>query len=262
MTREQTFRSEAIVLKRSDFGEADRLLTLFSREQGKMKAIAKGARKPQSRKTGHVELFMRSNFLFAKGHDLDIITQAEMVEAYPALRDDLVRTTYASYAVELLDRFTVEHDKHLGLYQLLADALGWFAADEEMLLPARYYELRLLSLAGFQPQLFSCVSCGEAITEQDQFFSAELGGVLCPKCHQADRRALAITAVALKVLRFLQTRPYAAVHQLHLRRPVHTELEHLMHAYLTHILERNLKSVDFLHRLRQEAALFAHDDST
>ncbi|HFQ94137.1 MAG TPA: DNA repair protein RecO, partial [Anaerolineae bacterium] len=78
--RERTFRTEAIVIKRRNFGEADRLLTLFSREQGKIRAIAKGARKPQSRKTGHVELFMRSKFLMAKGKDLNIITQAEMVE--------------------------------------------------------------------------------------------------------------------------------------------------------------------------------------
>lgn len=254
MPRERTFRSEAIVLKRADFGEADRLLTLYSREQGKIKAIAKGARKPQSRKTGHVELFMCSHFLFAKGADLNIITQAEMVAAYAPLRDDLVRTTYASYAVELLDRFTVEHDKNVALYQLLADALGWFALEEDMLLLARYYELRLLSLAGFQPQLFTCVATAEPIQEQDQFFSAELGGLLCPNCRTADRRAQPASAAAVKVLRYLQSRPYDTVRLLRLRRPLHTELEQLMHHYLTHILERNLKSVDFLHRLRQEAA--------
>jgi DNA repair protein RecO (recombination protein O) len=257
MSRERTFRSEAIVLKRADFGEADRLLTLYSREQGKLKAIAKGARKPQSRKTGHVELFMRSNFLFAKGADLDIITQVETVAAYAPLRDDLVRATYASYAVELLDRFTVEHDKNVGLYQLLADALEWFATQEDVLLLARFYELRLLSFAGFQPQLFTCVSKAEPITEQDQWFSAELGGLLCPNCHSADRRSQPVSAVAVKVLRYLQTRPFNTINLLRLRRPVHTELERLMHHYLTHILERNLKSVDFLHRLRQEAELFA-----
>ncbi|MCP4356581.1 MAG: DNA repair protein RecO [Chloroflexi bacterium] len=261
MPRERTFRSEAIVLKRIDFGEADRLLTLYSREQGKIKAIAKGARKPQSRKTGHVELFMRSKFLFAKGKNLDIITQAEMVEPYAALRTDLVRMTYASYAVELLDRFTVEEDKHVDIYQLLAEALGWFAGDEDVLLTSRFYELRLLSLTGFRPQLFTCVSCGEAITEQDQYFSAELGGLLCPNCFNADRRAADISAVAVKVLRYLQTRPYDTIKSLQLRRPVHTELERLMHFYLTYILERNLKSVDFLHRLRREADLFAPPES-
>ena len=256
MPRERSLRTEAIVIRRTDFGEADRLLTLFTREFGKLKAIAKGARKPQSRKTGHVELFMRSKFLIATGKDLGIVTQAEMVEAYKPLRDDLVKATYASYTVELLDRFTVEDDENLTLYQLVADALGWFAYTADFLLAARFYELHLLSLSGFKPQLFTCVSCGEPIQEQDQFFSAELGGVLCPGCQQADRRAQPISAVAVKVLRYLQTRPWETVQSLQLKRPLHRELESIMHHYLTYTLERQLKSVDFLYRLRQEAALF------
>ncbi len=103
MSRYRTYRSEAIVLRRSNFGEADRLLTLYSREYGKIRAIAKGARKPQTRKSGHVELFMRTNFLFAKGKNIDVITQAEVIETYSEFLQDIVRTTYASYAVELLD---------------------------------------------------------------------------------------------------------------------------------------------------------------
>jgi DNA repair protein RecO (recombination protein O) len=249
-----------VVLRRVDFGEADRLLTLYSREHGKIKAIAKGARKPQSRKTGHVELFMRSRFLIAKGRNLDIITQAEMIEPYVAVRSDLVRTTYASYAVELLDRFTVEEDKHTGIYDLLINALGWLGEAEDVLLVARYYELRLLSLAGFQPQFFQCVSCGEPVIEQDQFFSVEMGGFLGPECRHADRNALPVSAVMVKVLRYLQSRPWDTVQHLHLKKPLLHELEAVMQAYITHTLERNLKSVDFLHRLRQEAELFAGDE--
>ncbi|MFZ0544837.1 MAG: DNA repair protein RecO [Candidatus Promineifilaceae bacterium] len=259
MARERTFRTEAIVLRRSDFGEADRMLTLFSREYGKVQAIAKGARKPQTRKSGHVELFMRTNFLIAKGKNIDIVTQAELVEAYAALREDLVRTTYASYLVELLDRFTAEEDRDLRKYNLLADALGWFNTTDNLLLAARYYELRLLSLAGFQPQFFNCVSCAEPIQEQDQYFSAELGGLLCPNCHQADRRARAITPSAVKVLRYLQSHNWETVKALQLRRDLHTELENVLHYYLTYLLERELKSVDFLQRLRREAALFASE---
>jgi DNA repair protein RecO (recombination protein O) len=256
MARERTFRSEAIVLRRRDFSESDRLLTLFSREFGKIQAIAKGARKPQSRKTGHVELFMRTNFLFAKGREMNIITQAEMIEAYPGLREDLVRTTYASYQVELLDRFTADEDRHLGEYELLANGLGWLEKTADVRLVARYYELRLLGLAGYQPRLFHCVSCGKPIEEEDQFFSAERGGLLCPDCHAADRRAQSLSSVAVKVLRYLQTRDWETVKVLQLKRPLHHELENILHYYLTYILERNLKSVDFLHHLRREAELF------
>ncbi len=260
MSRERTYRSEAVVLRRIDFGEADRLLTLYSREHGKIKAIAKGARKPQSRKTGHVELFMRSRFFIAKGRTLDIITQAELIDPYLALRSDLVRTTYASYAVELLDRFTVEEDVHTDIYDLLVKALGWFATAKSLLLTARYYELRLLSLTGFQPRLFHCVSCNEAIEEQDQFFSAKLGGLLGPDCQHADRSALPVTAVAVKVLRYLQTRSWDVVQHLQLKTPLQQELELLMHTYLKYTLERDLKSVDFLHRLRRESDLFASSE--
>lgn len=259
MARERTLRTEAIVLKRRNFGEADRLLTLYTREFGKLQAIAKGARKPQSRKTGHVELFMRSRLLLAEGRDLHIITQAEMIDAYPVLRQDLVRTTYASYVVELLDRFTVEEDVNQDIYHLLSEALGWLEEADDIRLPTRTYELRLLGNAGFQPQLFQCVSCDEPIQEQAQFFSAELGGLLCPDCRQADRRAKPISAVAVKVLRYLQTRSWDTVKSLQLKRPLHAELETIMHFYLIHILERSLKSVDFLNRLREEADLFAPD---
>lgn len=261
MARERTYRTEAIVLRRSDFGEADRLLTLFSREYGKMRAIAKGARKPQSRKTGHVELFMRTRFLIAKGRNLDIVTQAEMVEGYNRLRDDLVRTTYASYAVELLDRFIADEDRNPQLYDLLSNMLRWLAQSNNLLLAARYYELHLLSLLGYRPQLFQCVRCGETIEERDQHFSAEMGGLLCPNCRQADAQASDVSGAAVKVLRFLQTRQWTAAQSLHLRRDLHSELEAVMYYYLTYILERDLKSADFLQRLRREARLFAPRDA-
>ncbi|MEM7334948.1 MAG: DNA repair protein RecO [Chloroflexota bacterium] len=257
MARERTFRSEGIVLKRSDFGEADRLLTIFTRENGKVKAIAKGARKPQSRKTGHIELFMRSNFLFAEGKDLHVLTQAEMVDAYNPLRDDLVKTTYAAYGVEMLDRFMQEEERQPEMYHLLSSALAWFGEHEDILLAARYYELQLLSLAGFRPQFFYCVVSGQSIQEEDQFFSADLGGLISPGNEMADRRAKPITAVAVKVLRYLQTRQWDTVKPLQLKRPLHAEIETILYYYLTYILERNLKSVDFLERLRREASLFA-----
>ncbi len=256
MPREKTYRVEAVVLRRSDFGEADRLLTLFSRERGKIRAIAKGARKPQSRKTGHVELFMRTQFLIAEGRDLDIITQAELAEAFVGVREDLIRTTYAAYFVELLDRFTAEEDQNSALYDLLVETLRRLSDAPEPILVARHSELRLLAFSGYRPQFFNCVGCEEEIEEQEQFFSAELGGLLCPNCAERDRRARPISAAAVKVLRYLQTRDWQTVQSLRLRGPMHAELENLMHFYLTYILERNLKSVDFLHRLRREAELF------
>ncbi|HSH05146.1 MAG TPA: DNA repair protein RecO [Anaerolineae bacterium] len=256
MSRPRTYRLDAIVLRRSDFGEADRLLTLYTAERGKLKAIAKGARKPQSRKTGHVELFMRTHFMLASGRDLDIVTQAELIASYEGLRRDLIRTTYAAYYVELLDQFTVEEDPQPNLYELIRDALGWLETAPDVRLPTRHYELRLLSLTGYQPQLFYCVNCGHPIKEEDQFFNAERGGFVCAQCGHPDRHTIPVTAATVKLLRFLQTRPWSTIAPLTLKNNLHRQLETTMHHYLTHTLERNLKSIAFINRLRHEATLF------
>lgn len=244
-------------MRRTDFGEADRLLTLYTREYGKLKAIAKGARKPQSRKTGHVGLFMRSQFMIATGRTLDIVTSAETVEPYQALGSDLLRTTYAAYVIELLDNLTPEEEKHLGIYQLVASTLARLAESDNLMLAARYYELRLLSLGGFQPQLFYDVSTGEPVQQADQLFSAEEGGLMALSERAKDRRARRVSAGAVKVLRYLQTRDWPTVEHLQLRLELHRELEAVMHFYMAHLLERGLKSADFLFRLRREAELFA-----
>jgi len=254
MPRERLYRTEAVVLRRHDFGEADRMLTLYTPELGKFHALAKGVRKLTSRKAGHLELFMRSQLLLARGRDLDIITQAETIDPYRTLREDLIRTTYASYTIELLDRFVEEANENRPLYDLLVATLNRLCASDDLALVVRYYELHLLSLVGYQPQLFRCVGCGKMLEPEDQFFSAAHGGVLCPACGSTYRaEALALSLPALKVLRFAQTHPFAELANLRLRAALHAELERVTQHYIVFILERNLKSVEFLRLLRREA---------
>src|SRR5258706_384062 len=106
----RSFRASTVVMRHSDWGEADRLLTLYTREQGKVRALAKGVRKMTSRKGGHLEPFTYVTLQLAKGRDLLIVTQAETVNAFLPLHEDLVKTGYAAYVVELLDRLTYEDD--------------------------------------------------------------------------------------------------------------------------------------------------------
>jgi DNA repair protein RecO (recombination protein O) len=127
--RVRLYRTEAIVLRRSDFGEADRLLTLYTPEWGKLRVIAKGVRKPTSRKSGHLELFTHSRLLVAKGRNLDIVTQAETLHSFRALREDLLRTGWAYYAAELLDRFVEEGIEDRPLFNLFLATLGWLCED-------------------------------------------------------------------------------------------------------------------------------------
>lgn len=255
--RERTYRTEAIVLRRKDIGEADRILTLLTPEYGKVRAVAKGIRKPRSRKAGHLELFTCSKLLLAVGRDLDIITQAEGVEPYRPLREDLLRSAYGSYMVELLDRFTPDAEENPDMYDLLRQGLSWAATAADLAVAARYYELHLLGLAGYQPQLRRCVVCTRELEAVDQFFSASEGGVVCPSC--AAQRAgrpgpsgrLPLSLGALKLLRFMQQSPYSKVAALSVSGRTQSEVEYLLARYITEILERQLKSIEFLKLIRR-----------
>ncbi len=251
---ERTLRVEAIVLRHSDWGEADRLLTLYSREEGKLRAIAKGVRRLRSRKAGHLEPFTRVKVMLAHGRDLWIVTQAETVAAYLALREDLERIAHASYAVELLDRFTYEEGGNRALFDLLAVTLQRLDEGQPAFTVLRYYELRLLDLLGFRPELFHCVGCGEEIQPQDQFFSPLLGGVLCPRCGGEDSSARPISVHALRYLRHFQRSAYAEASRAAIALPIQQEMETRMQDYLTYHLERGLNTPDFLRAVRRRKA--------
>ncbi len=250
--RQRVYRTEAIVLRRTDFGEADRLLTAFTPERGKLRLVAKGARKPSSRKSGHLELFSHGQYMVAVGRDLDIVTQAETLEPFLPLREDLLRTTYAYYVAELADAFTAERDENRPLFELLKDAFGWLCEASDLQLVARYYELHLLGLAGYQPQLFVCGGCKERLEPEVNYLSAADGGVFCRRCGYDRLGTTEISVNALKVLRFLQTREWETCRLLRLSPSSHAEVERLLNGYITYHLERKLKSVDFIHRLRRQ----------
>jgi DNA repair protein RecO (recombination protein O) len=252
MTNERLYRTDAIILRRSDFGEADRLLTVFTPDRGKLRLMAKGVRKITSRKAGHVELFMLTDMLIAHGRTWDIISQAEVVESYRDLREDLDKTSHAYYLAELMDRFTEEHDPNQPLFELLALTLARLSHVDDPAVTVRFFEMHLLGLTGFQPQLHFCVACEEAIEPvENNYFHFVDGGVLCPQHGPVRPNAEIIPLPVLKVLRYLQTEPWERAAKLQLTPTTRQQVESLLLGYITFLLERQLKSVDFLKRLRR-----------
>jgi len=248
---ERSFRLEAIVLRHSDWGEADRLLTLYTRQRGKVRAIAKGARRVRSRKAGHLEPFTRVTLQLARGRDLLIVTDAETVEAYQPLREDLVKTGYASYVMELLDRFTYEDESESPvIYRLLAETLSRISSQPDSWLAVRYYEVRLLDHLGFRPQLFECANCREEIQATDQFISPIQGGVICPRCGAGLPGVWPISMDGLKYLRHFQRSTYLEAKRAQPGSQVKNEVEVLMQRYFTYLLERELNSPGFIKRVR------------
>jgi DNA repair protein RecO (recombination protein O) len=250
--KERSIRVEGIILQHSDFGEADRLLTVYTRELGKVRAVAKGVRKPRSRKAGHIEPFTRAALLLARGRDLYILTQAEAVEPYSTIKKDLVILGYASYIVELLSSFTYEGEDNQNLYRLLKRALSRLDRGDDPALVIHYYEIRLLDLVGYRPQLFTCAQCSTQIKAEDQYFSPHQGGVLCPKCGRGSPESRPISLDALRYLRHFQRSSYQEAQRAKIRPSIYAEIESIIYFFLTHTLEKGLNSPSFLNRMIRE----------
>ena len=254
MPRERVYRVDAVILKRSDIGEADRLLTIYTPMLGKLRVTAKGVRKTQSRKSGHVELFSHSNLQLARGRNLDIVTQAETIEPFLALREDLDRTAHAYYFAELIDQFSEEEQENVEVFDLLLQVLGRLGTSNDLWLTARYYELHLLGHFGFQPQLHFCAEGGEPIEAVDNnYFDVSRGGVLCPRHGETFREARPLSLNALKTLRYMQSHSYDEVSRLQLTKPTRSEVEAVVLRYITFVLERRLRSTEFLRLLERSA---------
>lgn len=251
---QRSYRTRAVVLRRRDYGDADRILTLYTPDAGKQQFIAKGIRKTTSRKAGHLELFTHSALLVAKARTWPIITEASTVESFARLRQDLLRIGYAGYVAELVDSFTETDDENLLLWDLLLVALRYLdtGADEERLrIFVRWFELHFLSLTGFQPQLFHCIGCGEPLTPVTNYLSILDGGVLCPTCgRNHGGQVEEVEPDVLKVLRFFQSRPWETVEPVAIRHPILLRVENILYRYLLAMLERQLKSTDFVRRLQ------------
>ena len=250
-TKFRSLRVDAGVLRHSDLGEADRLLTVFTRQLGKMRVIAKGARKIASRKAGHIEPFTHVRMQLSKGRDMFILTQADTTDAYLPLREDLILTSQAAYVLELLDRFSYEDESESSsTFRLLTDTLSRLASKADPWLVLRYYEMRLLDHVGFRPQLFECANCGRAIQPEDQFFSFTAGGVICPRCAQGLKHLHEISIEALKYLRHFQRSSYTEATRARPTPDVQQETETLMQGYFTYLLERELNTPGFLKKIK------------
>lgn len=247
----RSLRAEAVVLRHTNFGEADRMLVLYTREHGKIRAIAKGVRKIKSRKSGHLEPFTRVVLQLSRGHDAYIITQAETIDAYLAIRDNLEVTGYAALIIELTDRFTFEAEENQAIYQLVSEALNRLNNQEAPFICVNYFQIHLLDALGYKPELFVCSICRKEIQPEDQYFSAEHGGIVCPSCGKSHTGVRPASMGALKYLRHLQRSNYAEARKISPDPITRGEMDDLIQYYLGYILERGLNSPKFIRQIKE-----------
>jgi DNA repair protein RecO (recombination protein O) len=244
--------TDAIVLSRFDYGEADRIMTLFTPTHGKLKAIAKGVRKPTSRLGGALEPLAELRVALARGRTFDVVTQVEVSHAWLRLRDSLESTATAWYLAELADRSIEERHETEGLYALLRRAYELLDAGMASHRVARWYEMHLADEMGVRPEVDRCVECDRMLDADEQFrWVPPLGGVLCSRCPgpPADRAGMSVDAV--KLLKAYQRMDVEALAGLRLPAAVEREVEAAMRDFLRVALERDARSLEFLDEVRR-----------
>lgn len=245
-----TYNANAIVLHRLNFAETDRIVTLYTRERGKLSAIAKGARKPVSRLAGATEALTYGRFHLAVGKNLDIISQAEVKESFPRIRADLTRIAYGSYLAELVDKSLEEHEPHADIFDLLLSALYLLERPNDPEKIARMFDLQFMGVLGYEPVLDRCVRCRKPIESDDLRFSPSLGGLICRECGPLPEDAVAISREAVEVMQRLEDAEAPEVERMEIPREPMNQIARAMRWHIRYRIERDLKSLDFLQTLK------------
>jgi DNA repair protein RecO (recombination protein O) len=246
-TQMPTYTDEGIVLRRLDYGETDRILTVLTRQHGKIGVIAKGARRPQSRLASRTDLFVHSRMQLATGRgELEVLTQAEQVTVAPST-SDARRAACAAVCAELTDRVLESGHPDDEIFMLVAGALATCAD------PARdprtavvWFARRMMDRLGYAPQLYECVGCKRTLPEAIAHFSAVGGGLLCADCAGNDPGAVECTVRAIKVLRAAAAGDVELWARLRVDAPTLATLEAVVEQELAFHLDRRLRSFQVL----------------
>ena len=241
--RDRSYDTEAIVLDRRPFGEADRILVVFTPQYGRLDLIAKGASKTKSRSGPYLDLCSWVRLELAVGRDLDVVRSVQPVRMFPSLGTDLERYCHASYFVELVKTLTQVDEPHAGIFDLLSRSLVLLDEGVDPWVITRHFELSILNELGYQPQLFTCVGCGEEITATTNAFSAVLGGLLCANCRDLDPVSIPLSVNAQKYLRIMQRDGLAAVARLAPSLQERAEIQRVTESYARYVADKDLRSL-------------------
>ena len=249
LQRSSTYKADGVVLSRRDLGDADRIVTLFTREFGRRRLVARGSRRPTSQLAPHIELFTRVRLVGVVGANLDALTQVQTLETFPRFRTDLAAFAAAGWAVELLDGLSEDGEAAPDAYAALTaflSALNRNAADPEPLLSA--LALSLLDMHGYAPELWRCTVCGGSIRPGAHAFAPRTGGVVCSGCSR-DNAGHSLSVDTLKTLRFIAHDGLAGAARLRADPRTRAELRTTLRAYASTVVEREISSAHILERV-------------
>jgi len=236
------------VLRKLDYGEADRIFTLLTRTHGKVGAIAKGVRRPESKLGPSLELYGHVDVLLAKGRgELDVVAQVQRMPG-ERITGDVERMSHAALIAELAERVCEDRHPVDGVYELTVMALDELARETDPRRASAYFLMSALDLLGYAPQLMECASCAKPLKPKPAVFSPAAGGFLCDDCALANMPLVPLDAI--KVLRLMASGDIQTYRRLKLDGELIEAIEGVLTSQLEHHLDRRLKSLAFLHQMR------------
>ena len=241
--------TEAIVLRSINFAESSKIVTFYSPQFGKIKGIAKGARSAKSKFGSSLEIFSHIVLVFyQKKTDIQLVSQCDLKNPFLNIRNDLIRTAYASYFIELFNKTIEGAQDSEQIFDLIINALITLETtnvDQEVL--AHFFEIKLLKILGCIPVFDRCVNCGEKIVNGK--FSCRLGGILNNECWKADESASRISLGTILTIQHLQASDFPALSRLKLNKLSSKELKLVLESYIKYTLVKNIKSLEFLEKI-------------
>ncbi|HEY6838952.1 MAG TPA: DNA repair protein RecO [Geobacteraceae bacterium] len=240
----ESCRCEAIVLGVTDYRESDRLVTLFTGELGRVKGVARGAKRSMRRFGGALELFARIRAELVSGEGLSRVLGADVVSVFPGIRRDLVKIALAGYACELVELLVPEALPQPRLFRLLTAYLEQLDREASSPSDRRFFEVNLANILGYRPALEECGSCGAPLADCEHLFLGAPGSLLCERCRRGGRKLSAATVQLLR--RALATGRFGAIR---FSRQEAAEAGDFLDLLISAHLPRPLKSLAFLREM-------------
>jgi len=243
-------KTEGFVLGRTQVRETSLIVTLYTRDYGKIKGVTKGILVPHPRYASRLQPFSLNDIVFYDNprHELCRITQCELKELYQPLRDDIDKTAYACYFVEFLDSITQVNDANEGLFDLLGMSLGMLSAAGDNEAAAYIFQIKALSLSGFMPHFSGCIRCDGEIRGEIHFSNA-LGGLLCGVCKSADPVAASISTGTVATIYYIEKADFDRLSRFKVRGVVRKELDRILKGFISFHIDRRFKTLRFIEKL-------------
>jgi len=244
------YTTEGIILKHKDFREADRVITIYSKDYGKIEAITKGSRKIKSKLAGSLEPFCLVNLNIVKGRNFNTVISSEIIKNYRNIKNNFEKIVLANYFTEIIDSLTKVHHHDPKLFNFINSIFEILDSENKMvgrkIFIIWFFIWRFLSLLGYKPELRQCLKCRKNIKPNNNFFSFDQGGVICSSCNKLIKNKIPISDDTIKILRIILERDLKHLVLIKINKNIICEINKLTDLFLKYHLDKEIKAEGYL----------------